>query len=535
MSKFPATFDHVRTPLVWLRAGAEAPSHIAAGMYGAWRAPEYWLDHWYQPFVSNGSSPYAPNLTIAHQMGSSKARHFAIALAYHRSAEVAAWADPHGDFDLALNSGDDVSLDRVFQRAHLLHRWDLLKEWYPLTWYKRVTCTPRLGAPLAAKKKHVTHGGVKKFVSPLPQAIELWEQAPGTPALELLETLHSVVLTPVSLEAEWSANGLTPERFGVLKDFAHKKAAFGMNSWDDEPDSAQASTHLWSPALANRVFDLVGFPTFPGIAKLEQLAIDATALMQTPTWQAKALAWHHNFQEWCAQFNLQNPPTWYGVHVAYRPFWWRLDLDDVLAGNVDPWADAFFVDPYDYDYEAKKAKDWATVDFWEIAGFVFAFAVGSVVLGGFVGAAFGAVGMGGQIGVALETAAGSVLTEGLGSELSGGTFADGVQSGIEGVAGDLVGAATNEIVDQIGAAAGENMNDWLNGVQDLVSGIGGVLGGISGIFGAGGTSSPSTPGITPGTSSPTLNLGGASASSSSNNDGMVIALALGAVALALWA
>ncbi len=297
--------------------------------------------------------------------------------------------------------------------------------------------------------------------------------------------------------------------------------------------SDQAAAHLWSPSASLRVFDLVGYPPFPGIAKLQQLAAEGLALMQTAAWQQKALAWHVEFEHWCAQFNLPNPPTWYGVHVAYRPFWWRVDVADVLAHNVNPWADAFLVDPFDHTYEIKKAKDWATIDFHEVMFAVGSFAIGSLVLGGFVGAAFGALGTSGQFGAALETATGTALEGGLGSEIAGGSFADGFEQGLEGAVGDLAGAAGNEIVGEIADAAGvtqDTMNDWLNNAMN--GWLGGVVGGITGIFGSG--SAESTPGITPGSSSPTLNLGGAEPQSTSN-DQLFVGLALLGIAVALWA
>jgi hypothetical protein len=557
------TFDHVRTPLVWPRKTTLLHAQ------GAWRSSAYWLDHWYtgtkQPA---GGSPFAPNGIIAHQtVGFPKARHYGIALGYHRAAEVANWIDPQGDFTAALQSGDDVALDRVFQRAHLLHRWDLLPDWYTLTWYTRLTCTPRLqSTPLELKKSVSTGTGVYPYWQyPAPAQVErwkagLWWASGGDVGLGLggagCKWIDDLVDVPsTALEAEWSSNGLTPERLEQIADFSHTWQPYASNELiQQEVSFEQAKDHLWTPAAASEVFQLVGFPTFPGIAKLQQLAAEATATMQTPAWQAKALAWHKNFEKWCAQFGLPNPPPWYGLHVAYRPFWWRLDVADVLAGNVNPWADAFNVDPFDFDYEAKKAEDWATTDFWEIAGQIFAFTVGTIVLGGFVGAAFGAIGVGGAggLGAAAEGGVGAALQGGLGSEISGGTFADGVGGALEQLGGEVIGdviegaagaLGVDEGIGQLagdvagGAADGDlDMNDWLNALEQnvnpLLGAVGGAIDAINGI--AGGFTGSSTPGINGNFGAPSVNLTPTDSVAGGSQSSQLL-LVLGAVAaVAFW-
>ncbi|MFN0245237.1 MAG: hypothetical protein ACKVWV_20320, partial [Planctomycetota bacterium] len=446
-------------------------------------------------------------------------------------------------------SGDDVTLDRVFQRAHLLHRWDLLPDWYALTWWNRVTCTPKLGAALETKKTWPTAQGAPIWQLPPPPSLSNWvpSLAPAAQDPSQLPTwlVDAFDIPKVALEAEWSINGLTSDRLAPLKDFAHVWTPYPSNAaLFDDVTAEQAAAHLWSPNAAWRVFDLVGFPTFPGIAKLEQLAADATALMLTPAWQAKGLAWHQYFESWCAQFGLPNPPTWYGVHVAYRPFWWRLDVADVLAGNVNPWADAFLVDPFDHDYEAKKAKDWATTDFWEIAGQIFAFTVGSIVLGGFVGAAFGAVGAGGTIGAGFEGAIGTGLQSGLNAEIAGGTFAEGIDGALEQIGGEVIGGAIegaagalgiDEGIGQLagdvagGAADGDfDMNDWINALEQnvnpLLGAVGGAIDAINGI--AGGFTGGSTPGINGNFGAPSLNLGSTdSVTGASQSTGLLVAAA----------
>lgn len=222
----------------------------------------------------------------------------AVVPAYDRADEVAG-ASLEEEYSAALETSG-AAIDLVMARAHLLDRWDLLEHWYPEVWG--------------------LYGQVRDSAGGLVwgRAFDALEAPAGGPSTDELDaaqrSLNSSTLTAYVPSAPlWKLAGRA------------QPAQFFPTYGIDTEAKWLAHGHKFDNLVVG-----------PPIDRLLELAAQARALRDSPWWINQAKEWWIRYAEWCgpsgfAQSSGVPPPLYLRPHVAYRPHWWILDRDDLLA------------------------------------------------------------------------------------------------------------------------------------------------------------------------------------------------------------